>query len=151
MLWLLWRVGMLGAVAVVLWPAVQHMQLTWQIKRQAQHWLMQLESTQQQAMLRSQYLTVCPTMDKQHCSHDWRHAVWMRVFTDDQDLGCFKRGQYLYATHWRFDRILFEPLGGTKGVQGQWWWGTSAYCCWRVILSHTGRLRMVYKHANLRS
>ena len=149
MAWMLLGVCMLGTVVIGVWPSLQHMVLAWQVKQQAQHWLMQLESAQQQAMARSQRVTVCPTLDQQHCSGDWQHTKWVRVVAADHLMGRFERGPYLYDTNWRSNHIVFEPLGGTRGQQGRWLWGTDAYCCWQVILSHTGRLRLTYKHASL--
>lgn len=111
-----------------------------------------LRFAQQEALLRGQIVTLCPSRDQLTCSGAWRDGILIEAFDaagEPNRLRVIQLHSGGGELHWRaFPRHLahcqFLPNGMTPHQNGTFWYCEAGQASWALLLGQAGRFRIQF-------
>lgn len=132
-------------------PNIQSILARWRVQRAVSHLQTLLQTAQREALLQQTRVTVCPSINGEDCTEDWRRGwllstgksekAWRfdAANADRSDIEIDWKGNF--GEH---QRVRFLPNGMTHGQTGHftlcWRAGVERRFCQRLILHFSGQI-----------
>lgn len=143
--WLMFLFSLALASASPLWQLLDH---TWRARHEATVWMHRLRSARVLAMVSGRSVVIAPV--RSQSLWVWSMPLCARM-TGDAHSACWPSMRHCVASTWPDQKLQWDPSGLAHGQQGRWFFGTHRSCCWQVVLSHAGRLRLTFQRDTLNS
>lgn len=110
-----------------------------------------IQIARNEAMVRGVRVTLCKSDDLKTCGGDWRNGYIMHA--NAKLLFVFQNTNNDGKIYWRAfpknrEDLLFLPTGATHSENGTFWYCQKTHLRWAIIISQSGRVRIVYPDKN---
>ncbi len=111
-----------------------------------QQLIVAINFTRQQAWLRHEMLSLCPSFDGSHCDDNWNHELIVKTQTDQviQHFSQHHLGRLVWRGFAKTASLKFppEPQQGTLNGRFSYMDKGETQPVWQLVLSRNGRVRL---------
>lgn len=118
----------------------------WLAKHEAVVWMHRLRLAKGMALLSEKPVTIASRDPLEPFSWSKPLCAHVEGFTQST---CWPAMPHCIASTWPDQLLQWDTNGLPHGQQGRWLFGSKRSCCWQVVMSHAGRLRLTFQHDTL--